>query len=93
VRVNAVLPGNIMTPGRRALEERSPNGEAFHAFLESWQWLGRSGTPEEVGYAALFLASPLASFVTGATLIVSGGIELGFGTKQPFHGLISGPGD
>jgi NAD(P)-dependent dehydrogenase (short-subunit alcohol dehydrogenase family) len=89
VRVNALLPGNIMTPGRRALQEHSPNGEAFHAFLESWQWLGRSGTPEEVGYAALFLASPLASFITGATLIVSGGMELGFGTKQPFHGLIS----
>ena len=74
--------------GRIALQESSPNGDAFHEFLESWQWLGRSGTPEEVGYTALFLASPLASFITGATLLVSGGMELGMGTKQPFENLI-----
>ncbi len=89
VRVNCVLPGNIMTPGRRALQEAAPDGEAFHEFLESWQWLGRSGTPEEVGYAVLFLASPFASFITGTTLLISGGMELGQGPKQPFASLIA----
>jgi NAD(P)-dependent dehydrogenase (short-subunit alcohol dehydrogenase family) len=88
VRVNCVLPGNIITRGRIALQDASPDGKAFHEFLESWQWLGRSGTPEEVGYTALFLASPLASFVTGATLLVSGGMELGMGPKRPFSSLI-----
>jgi len=92
VRVNCVLPGNIITRGRIALQDASPNGEAFHEFLESWQWLGRSGTPEEVGYTALFLASPLASFITGATLLVSGGMELGMGTKKPFENLIRDAG-
>ena len=88
VRVNCVLPGNIMTPGRRALQDSSPDGDAFHAFLESWQWMGRSGTPEEVGYAVLFLASRFASFITGTTLLISGGMELGQGPKQPFAALI-----
>lgn len=84
VRVNAVLPGNVMTRRRRQLEEEATDGGALHEFMEAWQWLGRSGTPEEIGYAALFLASDFASYVTGATLIVSGGVELAFGRKQPF---------
>jgi L-fucose dehydrogenase len=84
VRVNAVLPGNVITPRRLEIEAASPNGTALHEFMETWQWLGRSGQPEEVGYAALFLASSYASFITGATLVVSGGIELAFGRKEPF---------
>jgi NAD(P)-dependent dehydrogenase (short-subunit alcohol dehydrogenase family) len=88
VRVNCVLPGNIMTPGRRALQDSAPDGQAFHEFLESWQWMGRSGTPEEVGNAVLFLASPYAGFITGATLLISGGMELGQGPKAPFESLI-----
>jgi NAD(P)-dependent dehydrogenase (short-subunit alcohol dehydrogenase family) len=84
VRVNAVLPGNVLTRRRRELEAEAANGAALHEFMEAWQWLGRSGEPEEVGYAALFLASEYASFITGATLIVSGGVELAFGRKEPF---------
>jgi L-fucose dehydrogenase len=84
VRVNAVLPGNIITRRRLEIEAEAANGPALHEFMEAWQWLERSGTPEEVGYAALFLASDYASFITGATLVVSGGMELGFGRKEPF---------
>jgi NAD(P)-dependent dehydrogenase (short-subunit alcohol dehydrogenase family) len=84
VRVNAVLPGNVLTRRRQSLEAEAANGAALHEFMEAWQWLGRSGSPEEVGYAALFLASDYASFITGATLIVSGGVELAFGRKEPF---------
>jgi NAD(P)-dependent dehydrogenase (short-subunit alcohol dehydrogenase family) len=84
VRINAVLPGNVMTRRRQQIEDEATDGAALHEFMESWQWMGRSGTPEEVGYAALFLASEYASFITGATLIVSGGVELGFGRKEPF---------
>jgi NAD(P)-dependent dehydrogenase (short-subunit alcohol dehydrogenase family) len=83
VRVNAILPGNIMTQSRFDLEATMRNGKAFHDFVESWQWLGRSGTPEEVGHACLFLASDKASFITGTELILSGGAELGFGPKAP----------
>ena len=84
VRVNAVLPGNVMTRRRREIEAEAADGAALHEFMETWQWLGRSGTPEEVGNAALFLASDYASYITGATIIVSGGVELGFGSKRPF---------
>ena len=83
VRVNAILPGNIMTQSRLDLEASMTNGRAFHDYVESWQWLGRSGTVEEVGHACLFLASDRASFITGAELNLSGGAELGFGPKAP----------
>jgi len=68
IRANALALGNISTPAtyasldedsRRALAAESP--------------LGRWGTPEEVGRAALFLASDLSSFVSGQVLVVDGG--------------------
>jgi 3-oxoacyl-[acyl-carrier protein] reductase len=37
---------------------------------------GREGTPDDMGHAALFLASPLAGYVTGHTLVVDGGLSL-----------------
>lgn len=83
VRVNAVLPGNILTQSRVDLEAKMKNGKAFHDYVESWQWMGRSGTIEEVGYACLFLASDSAGFLTGIEMILSGGAELGFGPKGP----------
>lgn len=83
VRVNAVVPGNIMTQSRIDLEAKMENRQAFHDYVESWQWLGRSGTIEEVGYTCLFLASDAASFITGIELLVTGGIELGPGPKGP----------
>jgi NAD(P)-dependent dehydrogenase (short-subunit alcohol dehydrogenase family) len=83
VRVNAVLPGNIVTESRFQLEARATNGKALHEYVERLQWLGRSGTMEEAGYACLFLASPAAGFLTGAELLLTGGAELGQGPKAP----------
>jgi len=83
VRVNAVLPGNILTQSRLDLEAGMTNGKAFHDYVEGWQWMGRSGTVEEVGYTCLFLASDAASFITGIELVIGGGIELGQGPKGP----------
>ncbi len=83
VRVNAVLPGNIVTESREKLEASMPDARAFHAWAESLQWLGRSGTLEEAGLACLFLASDAAAFVTGIELLLTGGIELGSGPKGP----------
>ncbi|HZQ05844.1 MAG TPA: SDR family oxidoreductase [Anaerolineae bacterium] len=83
VRVNAVLPGNIVTQSRIDLEARLENGQAFHDFVEGWQWLGRSGTIEETGQVCLFLASDAASFLTGIELVVTGGQELGQGPRVP----------
>lgn len=67
VRVNTVSPGLIDRPG---LAEQWPEG---HARWQSTCPLGRLGTPEDIGDACLFLASPLASWITGNDLIVDGG--------------------
>ena len=82
VRVNAVLPGCIGTPAHR------DRPKELQDFVDSWQWTGRVGTIEEVGYACLFLASDGASFITGIDLLVTGGAELAYGVKWPKEGRI-----
>jgi NAD(P)-dependent dehydrogenase (short-subunit alcohol dehydrogenase family) len=81
VRVNSIAPGVIATPLLRSFIESNENPEEVEDYLESWQWLGRVGTIEDVGYACLYLASDQASFVTGIELPVSGGAELAYGIK------------
>lgn len=71
VRVNAVLPAATDTPMLRA--GFSDNLAGLQA-LGAYHPLGRIAQPEEVAQVALFLASPQASFVTGATYHVDGGI-------------------
>lgn len=83
VRVNAVLPGTIYTPGVEQFIQAWDNPPDYRAYLESWEWLGRMGTPRDAGYACLFLASDEAAFITGVELNVSGGAELGYGMKLP----------
>ncbi|RKQ73890.1 SDR family NAD(P)-dependent oxidoreductase [Oceanibaculum indicum] len=70
VRVNAISPGLIDTPMVRPLmQARGP--ELLNATP-----LRRLGTPEEVANCIAFLASPLASYVTGATLHANGGLYI-----------------
>jgi len=73
VRVNAVLPGLILTP---MVEERlfaNPAFEAQIAPMVERHSIGRFGKPAEVGEAACWLLSDRASFVNGALLSVDGG--------------------
>ena len=67
IRVNAIVPGSIITPRIPASPERMKRtGQGLIPAK-------RLGTTDEVGKAALFLLSDLASYVTGHTLLVDGG--------------------
>jgi NAD(P)-dependent dehydrogenase (short-subunit alcohol dehydrogenase family) len=83
VRVNAVLPGNILSDNRKRASAQRPDGAEFDRWIDSHQPTGRSGTCEEVGQLCLFLASEAASYLTGVEIIISGGSELGYGVKYP----------
>jgi len=75
IRVNCLAPGFIETPmSARALDQ---DPDRKRRVLERTP-LGRLGKPEEVGYAAVFLASDAASYITGAVLAVDGGNSIGF---------------
>jgi 3-oxoacyl-[acyl-carrier protein] reductase len=73
VRANLVSPGNVYFKGGvwNIVEERNP--EMFKSML-SRNPTGRMGTPQEVADAVVFLASPRASFITGANLIIDGAL-------------------
>lgn len=69
IRVNAVCPGLIRT---RLTEAEFANPDAIKSYFRQIP-LGRGGEPEDVARAIVFLASELASYITGATLFVDGG--------------------
>ena len=77
IRVNCVSPGWIKTlvtlpEGERTAEAQSRREE----WEKTTSLLGRMGRPDEIAQAVLFLASEQASFITGATLIVDGGLTI-----------------
>jgi 3-oxoacyl-[acyl-carrier protein] reductase len=67
ITVNAILPGNIMTEGLQGL------GEEYLKTMAAAIPLKRLGSVEDIGYAAAFLASREAAYITGQTIIVDGG--------------------
>jgi NAD(P)-dependent dehydrogenase (short-subunit alcohol dehydrogenase family) len=71
IRVNAIAPGLVETRFAAALIETPDIAEQALRRIP----LGRFGQPHEIGGAALFLASPAASYVTGSVLVVSGGYQ------------------
>jgi 2-hydroxycyclohexanecarboxyl-CoA dehydrogenase len=76
VRCNAVAPGPVDTPLLDAMAEDERVGAAVRKGMIDATLLGRLAQPEEIAAAIAFLASDDASFVTGATLSVSGGAAL-----------------
>jgi len=72
IRVNAVLPGYVDVP-----EGGSHLSPAYRESARAAAALGRAGTPEDVARAVLLLASPLADYISGTTLVVDGGASAG----------------
>lgn len=71
INVNVIEPGWIDTPG----EHETFGAEALEQAARLLPW-GRMGTPQDIGKAAVFLASSDADYVTGSILLVDGGIAL-----------------
>jgi len=75
VRVNAIAPGWIDSAmSRQALESDSQRKQRILARTP----MGRLGEPDDIGWAAVYLCSEQAKFVTGQQLVVDGGASVGF---------------
>ena len=75
VRVNAIAPGSIEFAGGIWDSRRTSDPDLYQRILRSIPW-GRYGSPEEIAAVALFLASDLASWITGQTIVADGGQSL-----------------
>jgi NAD(P)-dependent dehydrogenase (short-subunit alcohol dehydrogenase family) len=73
IRVNAVSPGSIDTPGLSDLLASAETGQERLKMIANAVPLGRLGTPNEIARAVVFLASEDSSYVTGTELFVDGG--------------------
>jgi NAD(P)-dependent dehydrogenase (short-subunit alcohol dehydrogenase family) len=74
IRVNAVSPGSIDTPGLSDLLASSETGQQRAKMISNTVPLGRFGTPDEIAKAVVFLASNDSSYITGTELFVDGGL-------------------
>ncbi|HMA33866.1 MAG TPA: SDR family oxidoreductase, partial [Chloroflexia bacterium] len=75
IRANAICPGTVHTPFVEGYLARNFAGQEdeVRRQLHARQPIGRMGEPQEIAYAALYLASDEAAFVTGSALVIDGG--------------------
>lgn len=74
VRVNSICPGDVNTPMVREFFNKAPDPDAFRREVASHYALRRIAEPREIAEVAAFLASDASSFITGAALVVDGGL-------------------
>ncbi len=74
IRVNALAPGPVLTAH---VQQSFPDPDA-RAVRLARSPLGRFGTPEDVAELACFLASDAASWITGQTVVIDGGISINY---------------
>jgi NAD(P)-dependent dehydrogenase (short-subunit alcohol dehydrogenase family) len=78
IRVNAILPGTIFTPFvEKYLKQSYENPEEAIEQIKTRQLSGELGMPDDVAYAALFLASDESKFMMGSPLYIDGGVVFG----------------
>jgi NAD(P)-dependent dehydrogenase (short-subunit alcohol dehydrogenase family) len=78
VRVNALMPGTVLTPFvEQYLAKSYADPEEGRQSLRSRQLTGELGTPEDIAYAALYLASDESKYVAGSGLVIDGGLTAG----------------
>jgi NAD(P)-dependent dehydrogenase (short-subunit alcohol dehydrogenase family) len=73
IRVNAIAPGHIVSEGIAKMWEENPDGLKFFA---NQYPVGRTGTPDDIANGIAFLCSEDASFITGHTLAIDGGLTI-----------------
>jgi len=83
VRVNCICPAGVDTPLMWEWANTLEDPTAAVRHVDSLHPIGRMATPQEIGRAALFLASDDASFVTGHALVVDGGATLDYSPARP----------
>ncbi len=79
VRVNAVVPGNVLFPGGGWERKLTRKPQFYADYIHSEVPLQRFARPEEIADAVVFLASERASFITGAAMVIDGGQTRSFG--------------
>jgi 3-oxoacyl-[acyl-carrier protein] reductase len=78
IRVNSIAPGSILFPGGGWDRRQQADPAGIAAFVERELPFGRFGTPEEVADVVAFVASPRASWLAGASVVVDGGQSRAF---------------
>lgn len=78
IRVNAVMPAGVWTPMLRNWSKEQPNAVSIANYLDDIHPLGYCPEADVIADACVFLLSDKARFITGTTLSVSGGAELGY---------------
>ena len=73
IRVNSIAPGSIMFPGGSWHTRQQADPDGIAEFIRRELPFDRFGRPEEVGNVVAFLASPKASWISGASIVVDGG--------------------
>ncbi|MEW6305558.1 MAG: glucose 1-dehydrogenase [Verrucomicrobiota bacterium] len=77
IRVNCICPGRVETPFVSARLKEYPDPQKAYREMASTQALGRMAKPDEIAYAALYLASDESAFITGTEFIIDGGWSAG----------------